>query len=78
MKQSIQADLMEGGARLLQLLKDIEAGATPSELDAAAVSERRCLDRTVGQSSARHRSFRRAATMIRSKIWSRTASILQK
>jgi hypothetical protein len=35
-KQSIQADLMEGGARLLQLLKDIEAGATPSELDAAA------------------------------------------
>jgi DNA-binding GntR family transcriptional regulator len=35
-KQSIQADLMEGGARLLQLLQDIEAGATPSELDAAA------------------------------------------
>jgi len=34
-KQSIQADLMEGGARLLQLLQDIEAGATPSELDAA-------------------------------------------
>ena len=34
-KQSIQADLMEGGARLLQLLQDIEAGATPSKLDAA-------------------------------------------
>ena len=34
-KQSIQADLLEGGARLLQLLQDIEAGATPSELDAA-------------------------------------------
>ena len=34
-KRSIQADLMEGGARLLQLLQDIEAGATPSELDAA-------------------------------------------
>jgi len=34
-KQSIRADLMEGGARLLQLLQDIEAGATPSELDAA-------------------------------------------
>jgi DNA-binding GntR family transcriptional regulator len=34
-KQSIQADLMEGGARLLQLLQDIESGATPSELDAA-------------------------------------------
>jgi DNA-binding GntR family transcriptional regulator len=34
-KQSIQADLMEGGARLLQLLQDIEAGAAPSKLDAA-------------------------------------------
>ena len=34
-KQSIQADLMEGGARLVQLLRDIEAGAIPSELDAA-------------------------------------------
>ncbi|KJC48593.1 GntR family transcriptional regulator [Bradyrhizobium sp. LTSP849] len=34
-KQSIQADLLEGGARLLQLLQDIETGATPSELDAA-------------------------------------------
>jgi DNA-binding GntR family transcriptional regulator len=34
-KQSIQADLLEGGARLLQLLQDIESGATPSELDAA-------------------------------------------
>ena len=33
-KQSIQADLMEGGARLLQLLQDIEAGATTSKLDA--------------------------------------------
>jgi DNA-binding GntR family transcriptional regulator len=34
-KQSIRADLMEGGARLLQLLQDIEAGAAPSKLDAA-------------------------------------------
>jgi DNA-binding GntR family transcriptional regulator len=34
-KRSIQADLMEGGARLLQLLQDIESGAAPSELDAA-------------------------------------------
>jgi DNA-binding GntR family transcriptional regulator len=34
-KQSIQADLMEGGARLLQLLQDIEAGVAPSQLDAA-------------------------------------------
>ena len=33
-KQSIQADLMEGGARLLQLLQDIEAGPTTSKLDA--------------------------------------------
>lgn len=34
-KQSIKADLMEGGARLPQLLQDIEAGATPSRRDAA-------------------------------------------
>ncbi|WP_456621842.1 GntR family transcriptional regulator [Bradyrhizobium sp. P5_C12] len=34
-KQSIQADLMEGGARLLKLLQDIEAGVAPSQLDAA-------------------------------------------
>jgi len=34
-KQSIQADLMEGGARLVQLLRDIEAGVTPSKLEAA-------------------------------------------
>lgn len=34
-KRSIQADLLEGGARLLQLLRDIEAGATPSKLVAA-------------------------------------------
>jgi hypothetical protein len=33
--KSIWADLMEGGARLLQLVRDIEAGATPSKLDAA-------------------------------------------
>ncbi|EJN11265.1 transcriptional regulator [Bradyrhizobium sp. YR681] len=34
-KRSIQADLMEGGARLLQLLQDIEAGAAPSQLAVA-------------------------------------------
>jgi DNA-binding GntR family transcriptional regulator len=34
-KQSIQADLLEGGARLLQLLQDIEAGTAPTSLDAA-------------------------------------------
>ncbi|QPF89314.1 GntR family transcriptional regulator [Bradyrhizobium commune] len=36
-KQSIKADLMEGGARLLQLLQDIEAGVTPSRPDAATI-----------------------------------------
>ena len=35
-KKSIQADLLEGGARLLQLLRDIEAGIAPSSLDVAA------------------------------------------
>jgi DNA-binding GntR family transcriptional regulator len=34
-KQSIQADLLEGGARLLQLLQDIEAGTAPTGLEAA-------------------------------------------
>jgi DNA-binding GntR family transcriptional regulator len=34
-KRSIQADLLEGGARLLQLLQDIEAGTAPTSLDAA-------------------------------------------
>jgi DNA-binding GntR family transcriptional regulator len=33
-KQSIRADLLEGGARLLQLLQDIEAGTAPASLDA--------------------------------------------
>jgi DNA-binding GntR family transcriptional regulator len=33
-KQSIQADLLEGGARLLQLLQDIEAGTAPESLEA--------------------------------------------
>ena len=36
-KQSIQADLLEGGARLLQLLQDIEAGTAPTSLDAAMI-----------------------------------------
>ena len=31
-KQSIRADLLEGGARLLQLLQDIEAGTAPASL----------------------------------------------
>jgi DNA-binding GntR family transcriptional regulator len=35
-KKSIQADLLEGGARLLQLLRDIEAGTAPTTLDVAA------------------------------------------
>jgi hypothetical protein len=34
-KRSIQADMLEGGARLLQLLQDIEAGTAPVSLDAA-------------------------------------------
>jgi DNA-binding GntR family transcriptional regulator len=33
-KQSIRADLLEGGARLLQLLQDVEAGTAPASLDA--------------------------------------------
>jgi len=33
-KRSIQADLLEGGARLLQLLQDIEAGTAPTNLEA--------------------------------------------
>ncbi|MCK1389145.1 GntR family transcriptional regulator [Bradyrhizobium sp. 1] len=35
-KKSIQADLLEGGARLLQLLRDIEAGTAPTTIDVAA------------------------------------------
>jgi len=35
-KQAIKDDLLEGGARLLQLLQDIEAGTAPAHLDAAA------------------------------------------